>query len=255
MYEIPQAGRAARGKALVNLLPVEKGERISATLAVREFTEGRYIVMATKNGLVKKTPLTDYAHIRANGIIAIKLEEGDDLMAVRVSNGEQEILLASSGGKAIRFSETEVRPMGRATRGVTGMRLPAGDQVIAMTLVAEGASLLSVSENGFGKRTPMSEYPRQKRAGQGVFTLKTGGRNGAMVAALQVTDDDQVMLMTDTGRLVRIRMDGVSLIGRNTQGVKLIECSPEEKVVGAVRVAERQGEDENAGAADDQGDA
>ena len=255
VYEIPQAGRAARGKALVNLLPVEKGERISATLAVREFTEGRYIVMATKNGLVKKTPLTDYAHIRANGIIAIKLEEGDDLMAVRVSNGEQEILLASSGGKAIRFSETEVRPMGRATRGVTGMRLPAGDQVIAMTLVAEGASLLSVSENGFGKRTPMSEYPRQKRAGQGVFTLKTGGRNGAMVAALQVTDDDQVMLMTDTGRLVRIRMDGVSLIGRNTQGVKLIECSPEEKVVGAVRVAERQGEDENAGAADDQGDA
>ena len=255
VYEIPQAGRAARGKALVNLLPVEKGERISATLAVREFTEGRHIVMATKNGLVKKTPLTDYAHIRANGIIAIKLEEGDDLMAVRVSNGEQEILLASSGGKAIRFSETEVRPMGRATRGVTGMRLPAGDQVIAMTLVAEGASLLSVSENGFGKRTPMSEYPRQKRAGQGVFTLKTGGRNGAMVAALQVTDDDQVMLMTDTGRLVRIRMDGVSLIGRNTQGVKLIECSPEEKVVGAVRVAERQGEDENAGAADDQGDA
>ena len=255
VYEIPQAGRAARGKALVNLLPVEKGERISATLAVREFTEGRYIVMATKNGLVKKTPLTDYAHIRANGIIAIKLEEGDDLMAVRVSNGEQEILLASSGGKAIRFSEAEVRPMGRATRGVTGMRLPAGDQVIAMTLVAEGASLLSVSENGFGKRTPMSEYPRQKRAGQGVFTLKTGGRNGAMVAALQVTDDDQVMLMTDTGRLVRIRMDGVSLIGRNTQGVKLIECSPEEKVVGAVRVAERQGEDENAGAADDQGDA
>ncbi len=252
VYEIPQAGRAARGKALVNLLPVEKGERISATLAVREFTEGRYIVMATKNGLVKKTPLTDYAHIRANGIIAIKLEEGDDLMAVRVSNGEQEILLASSGGKAIRFSETDVRPMARATKGVTGMRLPEGDHVIAMTLVADGASLLSVSENGFGKRTPMSEYPRQKRGGKGVFTLKTGGRNGAMVAALQVTDEDQVMLMTDTGRLVRIRMDGVSLIGRNTQGVKLIECAPDEKVVGAVRVAERQ-TDEVAGEAGEAG--
>jgi len=251
VYEIPQAGRAARGKALVNLLPVEKGERISATLAVREFTEGRYIVMATKNGLVKKTPLTDYAHIRANGIIAIKLEEGDDLMAVRVSNGEQEILLASSGGKAIRFAETDVRPMARATKGVTGMRLPQGDHVIAMTLVADGASLLSVSENGFGKRTPMSEYPRQKRGGKGVFTLKTGGRNGAMVAALQVTDEDQVMLMTDTGRLVRIRMDGVSLIGRNTQGVKLIECAPDEKVIGAVRVAERQADEDAEDAGSD----
>jgi len=251
VYEIPQAGRAARGKALVNLLPVEKGERISATLAVREFTEGRYIVMATRNGLVKKTPLADYAHIRANGIIAIKLEEGDDLIAVRISNGEQDIMLASSGGKAIRFAETDVRPMGRATRGVAGMRMPAGDRVISMALVAEGASLLAVSENGFGKRTPMREYSRQKRGGQGVFTLKTGGRNGAMVAALQVVDEDQVMLMTDSGRLVRIRMDGVSVIGRNTQGVKLIEVGEDERVIGAVRVAERaedDGEDSGAGA-------
>jgi len=240
VYEVPQAGRAARGKALVNLLPVEKGERISATLAVRDFDEGHYIVMATKHGLVKKTTLTDYAHIRANGIIAIKLDDDDDLIAVRISNGEQEIILSSSGGKAIRFTETDVRPTGRATRGVTGMRMPGGDTVIAMTLLVEGASLLAVSENGFGKRTSVNEYSRQKRGGQGVFTLKTGGRNGAMIAALQVLDEDQIMMMTDTGRLVRIRMNGVSVIGRNTQGVKLINCSGDENVIGAVRVAEHQ---------------
>jgi len=244
VYEVPQAGRATRGKAIVNLLPVEKGERISATLAMREFDDAHYVVMATKNGIVKKTRLSDFRNIRANGIIAINLDDDDDLIAVHISNGEQDIMLASSGGKCIRFSESEVRPMGRATRGVTGMRLPAGDQVISMTLVADRASLLAVSENGYGKRTAIGEYPVQRRGGQGVFTLKTGGRNGAMVAALQVLDDDEVMMMTDTGRLVRIRMDGVSVIGRNTQGVKLIDCGADERVIGAVRVAERQDEDE-----------
>ena len=244
VYEVPQAGRAARGKALVNLLPVEKKERISATLAVREFDEGHYIVMATKNGLVKKTSLTDYAHIRANGIIAIKIDHDDDLISVRISNGEQEIILSSSGGKAIRFAETDVRSMGRATRGVTGMRMPGKATVIAMTLLVEGASLLAVSENGFGKRTSVNAYSRQKRGGQGVFTLKTGGRNGTMIGALQVLDEDQVMMMTDTGRLVRIRMNGVSVIGRNTQGVKLIDCSADENVIGAVRVAEHQQDEE-----------
>ncbi len=244
VYEVPQAGRAARGKALVNLLPVEKGEKISATLAVREFDEGHYIVMATKHGLVKKTTLTDYAHIRANGIIAIKLDDDDDLIAVRISNGEQEIILSSSGGKAIRFAETDVRPMGRATRGVTGMRMPGGNTVIAMTLLVEGASLLAASENGFGKRTSVNEYSRQKRGGQGVFTLKTGGRNGAMIGALQVLDEDQIMMMTDTGRLVRIRMNDVSVIGRNTQGVKLINCSTDENVIGVVRVVDHSSDEE-----------
>jgi DNA gyrase subunit A len=243
VYEVPQAGRAARGKALVNLLPVEKDERISATLAVREFDDGHYIVMATKKGLIKKTKLSDYANIRANGIIAIRLDDDDDLIAVRITNGSQEIILASSGGKAIRFAETDARPMGRATRGVTGMRMPKGTTVIAMALVVERATLLAVSENGYGKRTALEEYGSQKRGGQGVFTLKTGGRNGAMIAALQVTDEDQVMMMTDTGRLVRIRLNGVSVIGRNTQGVKLIDCSADEKVIGAVRVVEQQAEE------------
>ncbi|MDQ6969794.1 MAG: DNA gyrase subunit A [Mariprofundus sp.] len=240
VYEVPQAGRAARGKALVNLLPVEKDEKISATLSIREFDEGHFIVMATSNGVIKKTKLTEFQNIRANGIIAINIDDDDDLIGVVVSNGEQDIMLAASGGKAIRFSENDVRPMGRSTRGVTGMRMPGDCKVISMTLVSDRASLLAVSENGFGKRTSVGDYNTQKRGGQGVFTLKTGGRNGAMIGALLVTDDDQVMMMTDTGRLVRIRMNGVSVIGRNTQGVKLIGCNKGERVIGVARVAEQE---------------
>ena len=246
VYEVPQAGRAARGKAMVNLLPVEKDEKISATLAIREFDDAHYIVMATGNGVIKKTRLSEYSNIRSNGIIAINIDEDDNLIGVVVSNGEEDIMLSSSGGKAIRFSETDVRPMGRSTRGVTGMRLPAGDRVISMTLVTDRATLLAVSQNGYGKRTSVSEYNVQKRGGQGVFTLKTGGRNGEMIGALLVLDEDQVMMMTDTGRLVRIRMNGVSVIGRNTQGVKLIGCEEGERVIGAVRVVEKQEDEESA---------
>ncbi len=251
VYEVPQAGRAARGKALVNLLPVEKGEKISATLSIREFDEDHYIVMATKNGVIKKTRLSDFQNIRANGIIAIKIDDDDDLIGVVVSNGEQDIMLSASGGKAIRFSETDVRPMGRSTRGVTGMRMPGGCKVISMTLVSDRATLLAVSENGFGKRTSVSDYNVQKRGGQGVFTLKTGGRNGAMIGALLVLDEDQVMMMTDTGRLVRIKMDHVSVIGRNTQGVTLFGVNDKERVIGAVRVAEKQEDDDMNEAADE----
>jgi len=244
VYEVPQAGRATRGKALINLLPVEKDEKISATLAVREFDDEHCIVMATKNGVIKKTKLSEYQNIRTNGIIAIKLDEDDGLIGVVKSNGEQDIMLASSGGKLIRFHETDARTMGRSTRGVTGMRMPKGNTVISMTLVAEKASLLVVSENGYGKRTLVSEYNCQKRGGQGVFTLKTGDRNGAMVATIQVLDDDQVMMMTDTGRLMRMKMNGISVIGRNTQGVTLIKCDKKERVIGAVRVVEKQDDDE-----------
>ena len=247
VYEVPQGGRATRGKALINLLPVEKDESISATLAVREFDDESFIVMATKQGVIKKTRLGDFKNIRANGIIAINIDADDDLIGVARSNGEQDIMLASSGGKTIRFAESDVRPMGRSTRGVTGMRMPKGDTVIGMSLVVDRACLLAVSQNGYGKRTSVEEYNSQKRGGQGVFTLKTGGRNGAMIAALQVIDEDQVMMMTDTGRLVRIRMDGVSVIGRNTQGVKLIGCEPGERVIGAVRVVEKQEDESEAG--------
>ncbi|MCF6208661.1 MAG: DNA gyrase subunit A, partial [Ghiorsea sp.] len=244
VYEVPQAGRSARGKALVNILPVEKGEKISATLAVREFEEGQYIIMATTNGVVKKTSLTEYKNIRSNGIIAIRLDDDDELMAVAISTGEQDIMLASSNGKAIRFSETDVRPLSRSTRGVTGIRMSKGNRVISMSVVAEKATFLAISENGYGKRTSVSEYNTQKRGGQGVFTLKTGGRNGDMVAALQVIDDDQVMMMTDTGRLMRMKMNGISVIGRNTQGVTLIKCDKKERVIGAVRVVEKQDDED-----------
>lgn len=240
VYEVPSAGRATRGKALVNLLPVEKDEKISATLAIRDFDGEQFIVMATKNGVIKKTKLSEYKNIRANGIIAIKIDDDDGLIGVVVSNGEQDIMLCSSNGKAIRFAESDARPMGRSTRGVTGMRMAQGERVISMTLVSDRASLLAVSENGFGKRTSVAEYNVQKRGGQGVFTLKTGGRNGAMIGALLVLDEDQVMMMTDTGRLVRIKVNGVSVIGRNTQGVTLIGCDKGERVIGAVRVVDKQ---------------
>ena len=244
VYELPEAGRAARGKALVNLLPMEKDERISTTLPIRgEFSDTQYILMATRNGLIKKTNLSEFRNIRANGIIAINMDAGDDLIGVLLTDGERDILLSSSGGKAIRFAETDARPMGRNTRGVTGMRMAKGEHVIGMTIAAERTTLLAVSQNGFGKRTAIDEYPRQKRGGQGVFTLKTGGRNGEMVGALQVIDDDQAMMITNTGRLVRMRVDGISVIGRNTQGVKLINCGANEWVTGVVRVIEKQDED------------
>lgn len=245
VYEVPQAGRSARGKALVNILPVEKNEKISATLAVREFEEGQYIIMATCNGVVKKTSLTEYKNIRSNGIIAIRLDDEDELISVAISTGESDIMLATSGGKAIRFSETDVRPLSRSTRGVTGIRMDKDMRVISMSVVEEEASFLAISENGYGKRTAVSEYNTQKRGGQGVFTLKTSGRNGDMIGALQVLDEDQVMMMTDTGRLVRIRMNGVSVIGRNTKGVTLIDCTAKERVIGAVRVVEKQDDSEN----------
>ena len=246
VYEVPQAGRATRGKALVNLLPVEADEKISATLAVREFDDEHFVIMATRNGVVKKTKLSEYKNIRTNGIVAINLDEDDGLIGVVRSNGEQEIMLASSGGKTIRFHESDARPMGRSTRGVTGMRMPAGNNVISMTLVEDKASLLAVSENGYGKRTAVSEYSCQKRGGQGVFTLKTGGRNGDMVATIQVLDDDQVVMITDTGRLMRMGMKGISVIGRNTQGVTLIKCDKKERVIGAVRVVDKQDDEEEA---------
>ena len=249
VYEVPSAGRATRGKALVNLLPVEKGEKISATLSIRDFDGDQYIIMATRNGVIKKTRLSEYKNIRTNGIIAIKIDDDDGLIGVVVSNGEQDLMLCSSNGKAIRFAESDARPMGRSTRGVTGMRMAKGERVISMTLVSDRASLLAVSENGFGKRTSVSEYNVQKRGGQGVFTLKTGGRNGAMIGALLVLDEDQVMMMTDTGRLVRIKVNGVSVIGRNTQGVTLIGCNKGERVIGAVRVVDKQ-DDDDATAAD-----
>ncbi|MDQ6965126.1 MAG: DNA gyrase subunit A [Mariprofundales bacterium] len=245
VYEIPQAGRAARGRALVNLLPVERGETVAAALSVRSFDESHYVVMATRKGLVKKSVLSAYSKIRSTGIIAINMDEDDGLVSVLISDGEQDLLLASSGGKAIRFSERDVRTVGRNSKGVTGIRMPKEDHVIALTKVADRATLLVVSERGFGKRSKISDYICQYRGGKGSFSLKTGGRNGDMIAAVQVLDDDQVMVVTNFGRLVRLRMSEISVIGRNTKGVTLIPCPDEnERVIAVSRMPEHDVDDD-----------
>ncbi|MDX8413602.1 MAG: DNA gyrase subunit A [Mariprofundales bacterium] len=246
VYEIPQAGRAARGRALVNLLPVEKGETVAAALSVRAFDDTHNVVMATRKGLVKKTLLSAYGKIRSTGIIAINMEEDDGLVSVLISDGEQDLLLATSGGKAIRFSENDVRTVGRNSKGVTGIRMPAEDHVIALTKVADRATLLVVSEQGYGKRTQIADYNCQYRGGKGVFSLKTGGRNGAMIAAVQVIDNDQVMVVTNFGRLVRLRMSEISVIGRNTKGVTLIPCPDgKERVIAVSRMPEHEDDDDD----------
>ncbi len=237
VYELPQAGRASRGKPIVNLLPLEEGERINAILPIREFEENKFVFMATANGTVKKTPLVDYSRPRASGIIAVELVEGDQLVGVTVTDGTSDIMLFSSAGKVIRFKEEDVRSMGRVSRGVRGIRLGEGQSVIAMILANEGC-VLTATENGYGKRTPIDDYPVYGRGGQGVIAIQTSERNGAVVGAVLVSEDDEMMLITDGGTLVRSRVAEVSTMGRNTQGVRLINLTKEEKLIGVERIAE-----------------
>jgi len=240
VYELPQAGRAAMGKAIVNLLNLSPDEQLAAILAVREFAEGKYIVMATRKGLIKKTPLMAYSRPRAGGIIALSIDEDDELIAARVTDGSQAILLGSRKGKAIRFKETEVRPMGRTARGVRGMSVGDDDAIIGMEAIGEGATILTVTENGFGKRTNTPEYRIQGRGGQGIITIKTTERNGDVVGMKEVADDDEVMLITNQGTIIRMKIKGISVIGRNTQGVRLINVEKGEKVVGVAHLAEEE---------------
>ncbi|GAB4262787.1 DNA gyrase subunit A [Deferrisoma sp.] len=248
VHEIPQAGAAARGKAIVNLLPIEKGESISAFLPVREFLDGWYVLMATRKGLVKKTDLSAFSNPWKNrGIQAITLEEGDDLIATRLTDGNQEIVLSTRSGLAIRFSEDEVRPTGRTSRGVKGIDLAEGDEVVAVDVVRPGTTLLTVTENGYGKRTALEEYRRQGRGGKGIITIKTTQRNGLVVGVLAVEDDDQVFLIASSGKIIRTAVSGIPVIGRNTQGVKLIDLEPGETVAAVARVVEREEDDEGEG--------
>lgn len=246
VHEIPQAGRAAKGKAIVNLLPLAEGEMITEILPVREFEDGRFVIMATSKGIVKKTDLKAFSNIRSTGIIAIILEEGDKLICARITDGNQEVLLSSAGGKSIRFKESEVRPMGRASRGVKGMNLAKGDELVGMEIISEGTTILTVSEMGYGKRSPLEDYPRQKRGGKGVITLKTTQRNGRVKGVFQVADEDELMLITNTGKIIRLKVNSIRVIGRNTQGVKLIGLEAGEKVTGVARLAEKDEEEENA---------
>ncbi|HKZ74518.1 MAG TPA: DNA gyrase C-terminal beta-propeller domain-containing protein, partial [Steroidobacteraceae bacterium] len=242
VYELPQAGRGSRGKPMVNLLPLEDGEMINAILPVKQFDEQHFVFMATSQGTVKKTPLKDFSRPRTAGIIAVDLRDNDRLVGVALTDGQREVILCTSGGKAIRFHEEEVRPMGREAAGVRGVKLGTGQELIALIVVGEG-HVLTASETGYGKLTPLEDFPRHGRGGQGVIALQTTERNGATVAALQVTRDQEIMLITSTGTLVRTPVDQISVVGRNTQGVRLIRVAEGERLTGIGRIESLEGED------------
>ncbi|MDB2544723.1 DNA gyrase subunit A [Woeseiaceae bacterium] len=243
VYRVPQASRGARGKPIINLLPLEEDERISAVLPIREFTEDAFVFMATSNGTVKKTPLKMFSRPRSNGIIAIGLKD-DDLIDVAITDGNNEVLLVANNGKAIKFNEEDVRPTGRTASGVRGIRLKSNYRVIALCIVNEGL-LLTATENGYGKRTKIDEFSTQKRGGQGVIAIKTSDRNGLTVGALQVNEDDEIMLISSNGTLVRTPVEGISIVGRNTQGVTLIRLTDDQKLVGLAGIEAIEGEDED----------
>jgi DNA gyrase subunit A len=239
VYDIPQAGRTSRGKAIVNLLNFREDETLTTVLAVPSFEPGSYIIMATKNGLVKRTDIMAYSRPRTDGIIALNLVGEDELIAARITDGTLNVFLGSFTGKSIRFHESDVRPTGRVAQGVRGMNLSPGDHIVGMEVLTHGQTLFTSTENGYGKRTSIDEYPVQKRGGKGVITIKTSERNGQVVAILLVEEDDDLMLITDTGRLIRTPFRDIKVISRNTQGVKLIGLNPGERVIGAARLAEK----------------
>jgi len=242
-YDIPQAGRLSLGKAIVNLLNMEEHEKLATVLAVPEFTPGAFVLMATKKGLVKKTDIMAYSRPRAGGIIAVNLLEGDELIAARITDGTMNVFLGSAEGKAIRFHESDVRPSGRVASGVRGMKFTEGDHLVAMEVLNHGQTLFAVTENGFGKRTSIDEYPVHKRGGKGVIAIKANQRNGKVVAILVVDEEDDVMFMTTIGKVIRTRIKEISVISRNTQGVKLMGMDVGERVVGAARLGEKDEDD------------
>ncbi|MBU6952423.1 DNA gyrase subunit A [Hahella sp. HN01] len=243
-YEIPQASRTARGRPIVNILPLAEDERITTMLPVREYAADHYVFMATRQGTVKKTPLENFSRPRSSGLIALALDEGDMLIGAAITDGKKDVMLFSSSGKAIRFNEDDVRPMGRTARGVRGIRMAEGQTVVSLIIPQEDAFILTASRKGYGKRTAVSEFPVYGRGGQGVIAIQCSERNGDLVSAVQVISGDQLMLISNQGTLVRTRSDEVSIVGRNTQGVRLIRLSESEDLVGVERIAEPE-EDEN----------
>ncbi len=252
VYEIPQSSRAARGKPIINMLPLENDERINTILPIREYEEDKFIFMATTNGTVKKTPLKDFSRPRTNGIIAIDLREDNQLVSADITDGSKDVILFTSAGKAARFNESTVRSMGRTAAGVRGVKVADTQRVIALIIVGEG-TVLAATENGFGKRTEPSEYVRKGRGGQGVIAIQTNDRNGHVIGAVLVKDEDEMMLITTGGTLVRTRVNEISIVGRNTQGVKLINLTKDEKLrsidrICELEIAEKPSiEDENSG--------
>ena len=246
VYQLPMAGRGSRGKPIVNLLPLEEGERINAVMPVREYEENKFVFMATSSGTVKKTSLSDFSRPRASGIKAIELRDDDRLVDVVITDGSDHIMLLADTGKSVRFSETDVRAMGRTAGGVRGMRIADGQHVISMIKVEEGGSILTATENGYGKRTNVDDYPLKGRGGQGVISIVTNDRNGKIVGAVQVQDDNEIMLITNNGTLVRISVAEISEMGRNTQGVRLIRLTNDEKLVEVEKIEVLSGEGDDA---------
>jgi DNA gyrase subunit A len=244
VYQIPQASSGSRGRPIVNLLPLEEGERITAVLPVKSYDEHSYVFFATRSGTVKKTPLDAFSRPRTSGIIAVELREDDSLVGAGITDGRQDIMLFSRAGKAIRFAETDVRAMGRTAAGVRGLKLRGkDDELIALIILSEG-DVITATEHGYGKLTPVEEYSRQGRGGQGVISIRTSERNGGVVSALQVKSDDEIMLITSAGTLVRTAVEEISSMGRNTQGVRLIRLDSDDRLVGVERVEPFEGDEE-----------
>jgi DNA gyrase subunit A len=236
VHEIPEAGPAARGKAIVNLLELEANERLATTVAVRNFPEDRYLFFMTENGTVKKTELSAYANPRVGGIIGINVDEGDRLLAVRETDGKKDILIATSKGFAIRFPESDVRPTGRATYGVRGLSLRKDDRVVGMEALDPHGDILTVTERGYGKRTPVEDYRKQSRGGLGIINLKVTPKTGEVVGARHVTESDGLMLITQEGMIIRMNVSGIRVVGRSTQGVRLMNLSGEDRLVSTAKV-------------------
>jgi DNA gyrase subunit A len=283
VHVIPEVASNARGKAIVNLLPLEQNENVRALLTTKDFTEGKYVVMATRGGKIKKTELAACSNVRASGIIAIDIIEGDDLYAVRLSDGTSDIFVGTHGGRAIRFNESEVRPMGRGAAGVRAISLREDDHVVEMDVLPAGAeaatddveetepveteaeeiveiagdtrgSIFTVTEKGFGKRTPVAAYPVKHRGGYGVIDIKVTERNGNVAGIAHVEVDDQVLLITEQGMIIRVPVEGIRSIGRNTQGVRVINLDENDTVVAAVKVVDKESQEDENGGPDDDGD-
>jgi DNA gyrase subunit A len=244
VYQIPVAGRNSRGRPMVNLLPLEEGERISSILPVDEYSADKYVIMATANGTVKKTSLDQYSRPRSVGLRAVDLAEGDHLVGTAITDGSKDIMLFSSEGKAVRFAEADVRAMGRVSKGVRGMRLPDNHSVISMVVLESEGLLLTVCENGYGKRTSVDEFPTKGRGGKGMIAIQASDRNGPLVGATQLFEGDEIMLISDQGTMVRTRGDEVSIVGRNTQGVRIIRLKENENLVSLARIAEPEQDEE-----------
>ncbi len=242
VYQVPEAGRLAKGKAIINLLQFSPDEKLTAVLPISKFEEGRYVVMCTKMGVIKKTDLSAFSNPRAGGIIALSIDEGDSLVTAGLTDGKKEILIGTRDGLGIRFKEDEVRDMGRSARGVRGIDLQKGDEVVGMEIVMDNSTIMTVAENGFGKRTGLSEYRLQGRGGKGIITLKTTDKTGNVVGILQVADDDEIMMITANGKVIRLKVKSLRTIGRNTQGVKLFDIEKGDKIMAVALLAEKEEE-------------